>query len=404
MSRPAHSSIRRPAAPGRRLIASLGAVFLLWLPVTAQALVNIGLSTTNSSPVAGGNAFAYVMTLTNDASAVSDLVATLPMPNSIMLQTISVAGLNAGSISCRGDIDSGQTVVCRAPTFPANASATITATVQVVARSSTGARTATARVVSSGVEDSAAAAISISVNAPLSLTKTSPAVGIAGDLLSYRLVVLNTGSSSAINPVLTDTLPSDVAFVSVRGTGDLAGACSFEPVSRQITCSPAQLASGSHVANITVEPLGNRAPGPLSNTANLNTGTGTIVVGTATASSTLGHSKLDIDKNAAYAAASDGVLVARYLFGLAPVPITASALGAGAQRTTNGQILSYLDFIRPQLDIDGDGHVLALTDGLLVIRHLLGLSGQALIAGAVGSGATRSTAPLIEAYLGSMTP
>lgn len=404
MSRAAHSSVRGLAAPGRRWIASLGAAFLLWLPVTAQALVNIGLSASNSTPTAGGSAFAYVMTLTNDASAVSDLVATLPMPTSIVLKNITVAGLNAGSISCRSDMDTGQTLVCRAPTFPANASATVTATVQVVARTATGTRTATARVVSSGVSDSAAASVNISVNAPLSLTKTSPANGIAGDLLSYRLVVLNTGSSSAINAVLTDTLPSDVAFVSVRGTGDLAGACSFDPVSRQITCSPAYLATGSHVANITVEPLGNRASGPLSNTAALNAGTGTIIVGTATASSTLGHSKLDIDKNAAYAAAFDGVLVARYLFGLAPAPITASALGVGAQRTSNGQILSYLDFIRPQLDIDGDGQVRPLTDGLLIVRYLLGLRGTALIAGAVASGAPRGTTSLIEAYLASMTP
>ena len=50
-------------------------------------------------------------------------------------------------------------------------------------------------------------------------------------------------------------------------------------------------------------------------------------------------------------------------------------------------------------DIDNDGEAKALTDGLLVIRHLFGFSGEALTAGAVGSGAKRSTPVDITAYL-----
>ena len=50
-------------------------------------------------------------------------------------------------------------------------------------------------------------------------------------------------------------------------------------------------------------------------------------------------------------------------------------------------------------DIDGNGEVDALTDGLLLLRWQFGLRGAALIAGAVGANATRNTAALIEAYL-----
>lgn len=57
------------------------------------------------------------------------------------------------------------------------------------------------------------------------------------------------------------------------------------------------------------------------------------------------------------------------------------------------------------VDIDGNGSAQALTDGLLVVRYLLGLRGAALIAGATGAaGATRTTAPAIEAYLQSLLP
>ena len=56
------------------------------------------------------------------------------------------------------------------------------------------------------------------------------------------------------------------------------------------------------------------------------------------------------------------------------------------------------------LDIDGNGTADALTDGLLVIRYLFGLRDATLIQGAVGTGARRSTATDIGAYLQSLTP
>ena len=50
-------------------------------------------------------------------------------------------------------------------------------------------------------------------------------------------------------------------------------------------------------------------------------------------------------------------------------------------------------------DIDGDGNKDALTDGLLVLRHLFGFSGSTLSEGAVGSDATRSDATALESHL-----
>ena len=55
------------------------------------------------------------------------------------------------------------------------------------------------------------------------------------------------------------------------------------------------------------------------------------------------------------------------------------------------------------LDIDGNGTVDALTDAILVLRYTFGLRGQPLIQGAIGTGATRTTAAQIEAYIASLT-
>lgn len=51
------------------------------------------------------------------------------------------------------------------------------------------------------------------------------------------------------------------------------------------------------------------------------------------------------------------------------------------------------------LDIDGDGNVLALTDGLILIRYLFGFTGYQLAAGAISREATRVSLTEIESYL-----
>ena len=51
------------------------------------------------------------------------------------------------------------------------------------------------------------------------------------------------------------------------------------------------------------------------------------------------------------------------------------------------------------MDIDGDGKLQALTDGLMITRVMLGMTGNAVTAGALGVGATRTTWTAIRDYL-----
>ena len=51
------------------------------------------------------------------------------------------------------------------------------------------------------------------------------------------------------------------------------------------------------------------------------------------------------------------------------------------------------------LDIDGNGSVQPLTDGLLVLRFLFGFTGSTLTTGAVGGACTRCDSAAIEPYL-----
>ena len=112
----------------------------------------------------------------------------------------------------------------------------------------------------------------------------------------------------------------------------------------------------------------------------------------------------DIDENKEAKALSDGLLVIRHLFGFSGNSLTSGATTTEGARTSAEAISSYLSDADSELDIDGDGQSKALTDGLLLIRYLFGFSGDSLTAGAIGEGAERSAAGDIEKYISDRLP
>lgn len=114
------------------------------------------------------------------------------------------------------------------------------------------------------------------------------------------------------------------------------------------------------------------------------------------------HRLLDVDTDGNVDALTDGVLIVRRLFSFSGTALTSGALAAGARRTDPAAIAAYIDSIRPALDIDKDGTIGALSDGVLTIRYLGGLSGTALTSEAMESGATRTTAE-VESYLTALS-
>jgi hypothetical protein len=108
---------------------------------------------------------------------------------------------------------------------------------------------------------------------------------------------------------------------------------------------------------------------------------------------------LDVDANGAVQPLTDGLLVLRHQFGFSGGALVNGAIGAGCGRCTAVDIASYQASIGAQLDVDGNGSVEPLTDGLLVLRFLFGFSGTTLTNGAVGGGCTRCDSGAIAAYL-----
>ena len=117
---------------------------------------------------------------------------------------------------------------------------------------------------------------------------------------------------------------------------------------------------------------------------------------------TLAPASADADANGQYEALTDGLLILRHMFGLSDATLVAGALGPNALHDTPAAVAGFLDSTGLALDIDLDGKVDALTDGLLILRYLSGMRGTALVEGVVAAGAMRVSSGAIETYMTSL--
>jgi hypothetical protein len=109
---------------------------------------------------------------------------------------------------------------------------------------------------------------------------------------------------------------------------------------------------------------------------------------------------IDCDGNGTRDGLTDGVILVRYLFGFRGPRLTDQAIAPSCGRCAPEAVAAWLGEVRSELDIDGDGDVEPLTDGVLVLRWLMGMRGQALVGGAVDlAHCTRCDATALDIYL-----
>ena len=119
---------------------------------------------------------------------------------------------------------------------------------------------------------------------------------------------------------------------------------------------------------------------------------------------TIPSGSIDLDGNDQYDALTDGLLLLRGMFGLDGSALVTGTIASDAAYTDSVDIESRIATLGDLADIDGNGEIDALTDGLLTLRYLFGLQGDTLINGVVASDATRQTAEEIEAHLETLMP
>ena len=220
------------------------------------------------------------------------------------------------------------------------------------------------------------------------------------------------GNTSEFSACVTAPLP---VVVTIVPSGSGSGTVTSSPAGINCGATCAASFGGGSTITLSATPtsaastftgwLGNACTGVASCTTTLSTA---ATISATFALTSNGPFNLDVEGNSPVSQATapnDGLLIVRYMAGMSGAAlISGNVVSGDATRKTASALMSYLDDLKPKLDIDGNGEVNALTDGLLITRYLLGIRGPALISGAVGGGATRSTDTAIETYLSGLLP
>ena len=113
---------------------------------------------------------------------------------------------------------------------------------------------------------------------------------------------------------------------------------------------------------------------------------------------------LDIDGDQNYDALTDGILILRSLFGLEGSELISGVVSENGVYQTADSIQARLTTFKPFFDVDKDGQIDALTDGLLILRFLFGLSDESLVNNTISQGAERFSPVEISQYLAELSP
>ena len=238
----------------------------------------------------------------------------------------------------------------------------------------------------------------------------------------YTIDVAGTGAGPFLIRVLSQESDGNLRARLVRGTASVGYT---DVITFSIATAPGQLfklaraslpspASGDVDLNGTVDGLdlteiqqavGGNSDGP-GDPRDVD-GDGTVTQADVDAVQQAPVATLDVDASITatkYDALTDGLIVIRYLFGLTGESLTTGALGGTATRMDPAAVKVYLDGIRSALDIDGNGTPDALTDGMLVLRYLFGLRGASLITGAFDPMGSRTSPEAIGAHIETLMP
>jgi hypothetical protein len=120
---------------------------------------------------------------------------------------------------------------------------------------------------------------------------------------------------------------------------------------------------------------------------------------TATPTVTPGGPPSDITADGHINPLTDGIIVVRFLAGVTGPALTAGVLDADCYRCDPAVVEAYVESIESELDIDDNGTVGPFSDGVLLLRRMFGFSGSSLVDGARAEDCHRCDPGDIAAYI-----
>ncbi len=107
----------------------------------------------------------------------------------------------------------------------------------------------------------------------------------------------------------------------------------------------------------------------------------------------------DFDGNGTADALTDGLMLLRYAFNLRGSLLVGDGVVASDSQLTTAEIQSNLEKAEVIMDIDGNGSIGALSDGLLLLRYMFGLRDEILVNDVIAADASRSSAEDISQHI-----
>ncbi len=211
--------------------------------VTSQNQADLAISLAAlPSPVVAGDSLRYAAMVWNTGpSDATDVTFNLDLPDGV-----SLVNASPGQGSCGTSVDGG-VVICTLGDLPADGQTVINLNAQVnsAVRSTL---TAVANVDSAVVDPfptnnsySIDTGVDIDVNLEIAHQIVAPAEPVAGEELTYQLIIRNTGRSNAVNVAVSDTLPEQ--FKRVTSLMADQGSCSI--LGRLVACQLGVVKAGA---------------------------------------------------------------------------------------------------------------------------------------------------------------
>ena len=119
-------------------------------------------------------------------------------------------------------------------------------------------------------------------------------------------------------------------------------------------------------------------------------------------SASLTSCSLDIDRDNAVRASTDGLLILRRMLGLSGSALIANAVNPSGSQTGAVDIANAIDAMlaTQAFDLDGSGGTAnPASDGVMLLGAMLGFTGTAVTVGAISGSPPRNTWALIQPYL-----
>ncbi len=246
------------------LAYSNGHFQIVYNPTSVQLVAvpeaDLGLTITPTPAANAGSTFTDTVNITNNGPSSSTVTVSLTLTNG------TISAVSGGALfSCS---NTATTATCTSLS-PLPAPSTSPITVTIVAPAQAGTTTLNGTVTGAPADpvpdptpNSGSGSTAIAALTDVSITKTATSPVVAGQNVTYSIVVTNGGPSDAASVSVTDTPGAGLTFVSNSGACTTVFPCNFPT-----------LAAGSSVTITSTYALAANATGTVSNTAGVTTTT-----------------------------------------------------------------------------------------------------------------------------------